>query len=281
MPAAQDSLFDLPTPATAGEPKPPSQPLAERMRPRRLDEVAGQAHLLAPGRPLRAALEQGRVHSMILWGPPGVGKTTLARLLAQAVDAEFIALMKKNGAVYCPTLTVPDGYSRMYDAVRSGLPPPVDDPNRVVDSLTYARVLSSALIDSARVRGRGAASQARATRWRLGLENLLRVQRAGIPVAMGTDAGNPLTLHGPAVYAEMDAMREAGLNTMEVLVASTRNGARAMGRSRDFGTVEPGKAADLVILGADPLKDVRHWRRVRYVVRGGVIRPIEEFRQRP
>jgi len=196
------------------------------------------------------------------------------------VDAEFIALMKKNGALYCPTLTVPEGYSRMYDAVRSGLPPPVDDPNRVVDSLTYAHVLSSALIDSARVRGRGAAPQARANRWRIGLENLLRVQRAGIPVAMGTDAGNPLTLHGPAVYAEMDAMREAGLNTMEVLVAATRNGARALGRSHDFGTVEPGKAADLVILGADPLKDVRNWRRVRYVVRGGVVRSIEEFRQR-
>ncbi|MBL8331935.1 MAG: replication-associated recombination protein A [Rubrivivax sp.] len=92
MPAAQDSLFDLPPPVGAVEPSPPSQPLAERMRPRRLDEVAGQAHLLGPGRPLRAALEQGRVHSMILWGPPGVGKTTLARLLAQAVDAEFIVL---------------------------------------------------------------------------------------------------------------------------------------------------------------------------------------------
>ena len=67
-------------------------PLAERLRPRTLDEVIGQQHLLAPGRPLRAALETGRVHSMILWGPPGVGKTTLARLLAQAVDAQFIVL---------------------------------------------------------------------------------------------------------------------------------------------------------------------------------------------
>jgi putative ATPase len=62
------------------------------MRPARLDEVAGQRHLLGPGKPLRLAFESGKLHSMILWGPPGVGKTTLARLMAQAFDAEFIAL---------------------------------------------------------------------------------------------------------------------------------------------------------------------------------------------
>ncbi|GAA5184940.1 replication-associated recombination protein A [Niveibacterium umoris] len=67
-------------------------PLAERLRPRVLDEVVGQRHLLGPGKPLRLALEAGRPHSMILWGPPGVGKTTLARLMATHFNAEFIAL---------------------------------------------------------------------------------------------------------------------------------------------------------------------------------------------
>lgn len=67
-------------------------PLAERLRPATLDEVIGQPHLLGPGKPMRVAFESGRPHSMILWGPPGVGKTTLARLMAQGFNAEFIAL---------------------------------------------------------------------------------------------------------------------------------------------------------------------------------------------
>ncbi|MFM9912902.1 MAG: replication-associated recombination protein A [Methylophilaceae bacterium] len=70
----------------------PHAPLAERLRPATLDEVVGQSHLLAEGKPLRLAFASGKLPSMILWGPPGVGKTTLARLVAGAVDAEFIPL---------------------------------------------------------------------------------------------------------------------------------------------------------------------------------------------
>ena len=73
-------------------PAQPAAPLAERLRPKHIDEVIGQSHLLGAGRPLRLAFQSGKLHSMILWGPPGVGKTTLARLMAQAFDAEFMPL---------------------------------------------------------------------------------------------------------------------------------------------------------------------------------------------
>jgi putative ATPase len=93
----QDALFSSPEDADG----PPGAvagatagvvPLAERLRPQRIDDVVGQRHLLAPGRPLRVAFDAGRLPSMILWGPPGVGKTTLARLLAGATGAHFIVL---------------------------------------------------------------------------------------------------------------------------------------------------------------------------------------------
>ena len=74
-------------------------PLAERLRPRTLAEVIGQQHLLGPGKPLATAFASGRLHSMILWGPPGVGKTTLARLMADAFDAQFIAISAVLGGV--------------------------------------------------------------------------------------------------------------------------------------------------------------------------------------
>jgi putative ATPase len=92
---APDDLAPGPGPAPEADAAalpPGATPLAERLRPRTLDEVIGQQHLLGPGHPLRVAFESGRLHSMILWGPPGVGKTTLARLMAGAVDAEFIVL---------------------------------------------------------------------------------------------------------------------------------------------------------------------------------------------
>jgi putative ATPase len=78
---------------------PAGVPLAERMRPRSIDEVVGQSHLLGAGKPLRVAFESGRPHSMILWGPPGVGKTTLARLMADAFALDFIAISAVLGGV--------------------------------------------------------------------------------------------------------------------------------------------------------------------------------------
>ena len=88
-----------PAAKASAERRPVLAPLAERMRPKTLDEVVGQQHLIGPGAPLRVAFENHRPHSMILWGPPGVGKTTLARLMADAFDLPFISISAVLGGV--------------------------------------------------------------------------------------------------------------------------------------------------------------------------------------
>jgi len=97
-------LFPAPTPAP---------PLAEALRPKSLDEVVGQKHLLGPGKPLRLAFESGKPHSMILWGPPGTGKTTIARLMADAFDAQFIAL----SAVFSGVKDIKEAVQRAQEAL--------------------------------------------------------------------------------------------------------------------------------------------------------------------
>ena len=120
---AQEPLFDTEreAPADSGADAAPAAqvPLAERLRPRTLDEVIGQPHLLGPGKPLRVAFESGRLHSMILWGPPGVGKTTLARLMADVVEAQFIVLSAVLGGVK----DIRDAVERAQVARRAGRAP--------------------------------------------------------------------------------------------------------------------------------------------------------------
>lgn len=192
------------------------------------------------------------------------------------VDQEFIDLAKKNGTIVIPTLTVIDGYVRMFRGVVDRKAPAVDDPNHCVDRATLARAAETATVDAGLVKpddlARWEARQARFSK--LTRENLATLVRAGIPIATGTDAGNPLTLHGPAIYAEMEAMQASGMTPMQVVVASTSTASRAMGIDAATGTIEKGKSADLLLLASDPTKDVANFRQLRFVMRGGELRDV-------
>ena len=195
------------------------------------------------------------------------------------IDDEFVALAKQNGTVLIPTLTVARGYVRMSQSVLDRKPPVVDDPNHCVDRATMAKVIETATLDPSMVKAESVTRRSTSTAKleKTMADNLKRLMAASIPIATGTDAGNPLTLHGPAIYTEMDAMEADGMSPMQVIVSSTAIAARAMGVESHSGTLERGKDADILLLGADPSRDVANFRKVRYVVRGGVVRGIEEL----
>jgi imidazolonepropionase-like amidohydrolase len=195
------------------------------------------------------------------------------------VDDELIALAKERGTILTPTLTVMGGYVRMFESVVSHKAPAIDDPNRCVDAATRAKIESTAKLDPGKLTAEQARLRAKRTAEREAIANanLKRLVAAGIPIATGTDAGNPLTLHGPAIHSEMAAMQKAGMTPMQVIVASTATAARAARLDDVTGTIENGKSADLLLLAADPTRDVANFRKVRFVMRGGVMRGVEEL----
>lgn len=201
----------------------------------------------------------------------------------QPVDQEFLDLLARNRAVYSPTLVVGGNWTRAIVTIDLGVPYNIDDPGECVDRDTRAKIANTEPLRT--IRGQQAWKPEAAYRFleRAGAdrameaENLRRVHRAGGTIVTATDAGNPLTLHGPSIFNEMEAMQAAGLTAADIIVMSTRNGARVMKREADFGTLEAGKLADLLVLAADPLANVQAFRSRTHVMRGGRLHPVTDF----
>src|SRR5437870_705589 len=219
------------------------------------------------------------VHATGLWEAKDALRAG-ARVLVHSVwsapvDDEFVALARREGAIYVPTLTVPDGYrqvaARRFASERQ--------PLACVDPATRAKALATDTVALAQRPGTAALEERTARTARSFAQaqaNLQRVHDAGIPVALGTDAGNPLTLHGASVFMELEAMQASGLAPRDVLVAATANAARALGLD-STGTVSGGAAADLVVLDADPPADTRNVRPIALAVRRRELYPRHEL----
>ncbi|MGH7483926.1 MAG: amidohydrolase family protein [Longimicrobiales bacterium] len=223
------------------------------------------------------------VHATTLWGAKQAVRAGADLLVHgvfdRPVDDEFLALARAAGTIYTPTIVVGDGYrqirARDFEAERYGDALDCVDPETLHKAF-LTDSLPGGATEAERARMRAASEDA----FRIQAENVRRVHEAGIPIAVGTDAGNPLTLHGPALYLEMEALQRAGLEPVEVLAAATRTAARAMGMLAEIGTIERGKVADLLVLARDPTADTSNLRSVLLIMRNGRVWTRDELEYR-
>jgi imidazolonepropionase-like amidohydrolase len=183
------------------------------------------------------------------------------------VDDAFVRLLRENDVLYTPTLMVRERYRQVFaQQIDLTLPEHRIGQKEVLGSLTDPAVLPDSLVPvSIRQRMARAPSVSSDT---TAMRNLERLHAAGVPIAAGTDAGNIGTPHGPALFRELELMREAGLTPREVLATATAGGARLMGRD-DLGQLEAGMQADLLVLDENPLTDLTHTRSIHRVVKAG------------
>jgi imidazolonepropionase-like amidohydrolase len=195
----------------------------------------------------------------------GIGADILVHSVSDLrVDNEFIRMLTARDVPYISTLLVDQKYREVLtqQVVLSDIEQKLGDPEVIA---TWAEL---AKIPGSDVPG-GVPRFGQPENHPIAYDNLLLLEAAGARIVGGTDAGNVGTLHGPALHREFELMAEAGIRPTYIIVSATKNAAAVMGREKDTGTLERGKLADLVILDADPLADIRNTRRIHKVMKAG------------
>ena len=193
----------------------------------------------------------------------------------EIVDNDFLQLLKKHNIVLCPTLVVMDNYSLVFSEQYKISPADSSLANHVTLKSLFdlQHIPDTALVNGYKTRSI-ASLQKRATADSIMLVNLKKLVDAGITVATGTDAGNIGTLHASSYFSEIQKMQGAGMSTAQILQASTINGAKVLGKEKEFGSIEKGKNANMVLLDANPLDSLANWRKISLVInKGEVIKP--------
>ena len=195
----------------------------------------------------------------------GAGSDILVHSVSdQPVDDEFVQMVKERGVIYVTTIVVLEGYAEVLgqNVALTDIERSCGDAQVIASWADLAKIPQDRLPLYARF-------PPRFTEKAVVLANLKRIQEAGVIVAAGTDAGNIGTLHGPSLHREFELMAEAGLTPMQIIIDATRNAARVFSPDPQIGTIESGKLADLLILDADPLVDIRNARQINKVINGG------------
>jgi imidazolonepropionase-like amidohydrolase len=180
------------------------------------------------------------------------------------VDTEFINLVKNRDIIYMTTLWVEEGY-RMVLNQQVALN---DFEQKVGDPEVIATWSELAKIPLNQIPG-GIPHIPPPAKRPVAYDNLMLLESAGVRIVGATDAGNIGTLHGPALHREFELMAAAGMRPMDIIVSATKNAAAVMGKQSEVGTLERGKFADLVILDADPIADIKNTRKIFKVMKAG------------
>ncbi len=180
------------------------------------------------------------------------------------IDTDFINLVTARNVPYIATLAVEDGYHMVFaqEIQLTDIEQKLGDPEVIKTWSELAKIPPNEIPG-------GMPRMPAQPKRPVSYENLMLLETAGARIVVGTDAGNIGTLHGPAIHHEMELMVAAGLRPMDVIVAATRNAATVMGREAELGTLQKGKFADLVILDADPLADIKNTRKIYKVMKSG------------
>jgi imidazolonepropionase-like amidohydrolase len=236
---------------------------------RRGDDLDAQAALvreairIAHARQLRAAVHATTVQTARI--AVAAGADILVHSVSDAeIDDALVEQIVRRRVIYVPTLIVGQSYRqvRLREVEVEPFERECAPPATVASFDVLPELPESALPRPA---------EPPPSRLPIEQRNLKKLVEAGAIVAAGTDAGNTRTLHGPSLHREFVLMAEAGLTPMQILVSATANGARLMGREAELGRIAVGYRADLLVLDADPLADIRHTRRTSMVIRGGSV----------
>jgi imidazolonepropionase-like amidohydrolase len=192
----------------------------------------------------------------------------------EIITDEFVQLLKKKNVILCPTLVVHDGYINTFgQKIRYNDHDRIlGDPEQLNSLLDLKQLTDTTLINNYKRYANAPKTVVESQQIDHTMRvNLKKLSDGGVTIATGTDAGNIGTLHASSYMHELKAMKESGMTNWQILTASTLNGAKVLGKEKEFGTVAAGMIASLVLLNANPVENLDHLIDIELVINHGVV----------